>query len=155
MGCIQSSEVSEKESSGMGGPITAIGRTERMIHRSNTTTNTTTGAPSISASNKISAPQSKAKAKSKSSKQDPTNDLTKQLKQSIRDRINGSLQDPDLDIVTGRLMPGEIASRRELSLETKSTTIMDGDITITIEYAFCSQRGYYPDGKFRFMFVQT
>lgn len=140
------------------GPITAIGRTERMIHRStNTGTGTTSstrnvknGAPSLSASasasanNKISAPKTKSNSKSKSSIQDPTNDLKIQLKQSIRDRINGSLQGPDLD-VSGRLMPGEIASRRELSVKPKSTTIMDGDITI--EYAFCSQRGYYPDGK--------
>lgn len=153
MGCIQSSEISEKKSSSMG-PITAIGRTERMTHRStNTGTGTTSstrnvknGAPSLSASasanNKISAPKTKSNSKSKSSIQDPTNDLKIQLKQSIRDRINGSLQDPDLD-VSGRLMPGEIASRRELSVKPKSTTIMDGDITI--EYAFCSQRGYYPD----------
>ena len=127
MGCIQSSE--EIESSGMGA-ITTIGRTERMIHRSTTTSTT----------NVKNGAQSKSKSKSKS-----TTDLKKQLQQSIRDRTNGSIKGPDID-VTGRLMPGEVASRRELSVEPKSTTIMDGDITI--EYAFCSQRGYYPDGKF-------
>jgi hypothetical protein len=49
-----------------------------------------------------------------SSSKESSNDLKKQLKQSIRDRADGSLKDPDLD-VTGRLMPDEIASRRETS----------------------------------------
>jgi len=120
MGCVQSSEEDHK-STNMGS-MTAIGRTERMIHRQ-----------------KPSASKQQI-----SSSKESSNDLKKQLKQSIRDRADGSLKDPDLD-VTGRLMPDEIASRRETSAKTQHTTMSDGKIRI--EYAFCSQRGYYPDGK--------
>jgi len=123
MGCLQSKQ---EDKSGSMGSMTAIGRTERMIqHRQN--------PPSKQGSNSNEA----------------TNDLKNQLKQSIRDRASdnasasgSSLKNPDLD-ATGRLMPGEVASRRETSVKTHFTTIMDGKITI--EYAVCSQRGYYPD----------
>ena len=125
MGCLQSKQ---EDKSGSMGSMTAIGRTERMIqHRQN--------PPSKQGSNSNEA----------------TNDLKNQLKQSIRDRASdnasasgSSLKNPDLD-ATGRLMPGEVASRRKTSVKTHFTTIMDGKITI--EYAVCSQRGYYPDGK--------
>ena len=79
--------------------------------------------------------------------------LKKRLQQNIQDRKNSNKNaknnisvdlNPD-----GSLTDKEVMSRRIASTEMQSMQILgeDGNM-ITLEYAFCTQRGYYPDGMF-------
>ena len=127
--------------------ITTIGRTERVMHRKETkpsstrsTTKATTTSTTPTSSTKKS--QSNGKSASVSTKQEKRA-LKNKLKDSIKARSSRKLKMPDLD-ESGRMSEREVTSRREISSESSSITIADGKITI--EYAFCTQRGYYPDG---------
>lgn len=113
--------------------IPGIGRTERMIHRG--TERGTKSRPSNHSGT--------SNTTSESSSNSPNSELKNQLKMSIRKRNNGSLKGPELDPITGNLVPSEILNRRERSAKVQTSRIMDG--AITIEYAYCTQRGYYPD----------
>lgn len=124
----------------------AIGRTERLIrHREH--------------SRSRIEEDDKAPLSSRTERQSRT--LTKEekierrrqkklMQQSIKDRQSNKAKEasPDVD-VTGRLMASEVTNRRETCTEVKTTTIKGGKITI--EYAHSTQRGYYPDGKYKFM----
>lgn len=126
----------------------AIGRTERLIrHREH------------SRSRMDMEEDDKAPISSRTERQSRT--LTKEekierrrqkklMQQTIKDRQSNKAKEasPDLD-VTGRLTASEVNNRRDTCAEVKKTTIKGGEITI--EYAHSSQRGYYPDGKYKLL----
>jgi phage/plasmid-associated DNA primase len=126
--------------------ITTIGRTERVMHRKETkpssTRSTTKATTSTTPTSSNKKSQSNGKSASVSTKQEKRA-LKNKLKDSIKARSSRKLKMPDLD-ESGRMSEREVTSRREISSESSSITIADGKITI--EYAFCTQRGYYPDG---------
>ena len=125
--------------------ITTIGRTERVMHRKETkpsSTRSTTKATTTTPTSSTKKSQSNGKSASVSTKQEKRA-LKNKLKDSIKARSSRKLKMPDLD-ESGRMSEREVTSRREISSESSSITIADGKITI--EYAFCTQRGYYPDG---------
>lgn len=125
----------------------AIGRTERLIrHREHS---------------RIGMEEEDKKAPLSSRTERQSRTLTKEekierrrqrklMQQSIKDRQSNKAKEasPDLD-VTGRLMASEVNNRRDTCAEVKKTTIKGGEITI--EYAHSSQRGYYPDGKYKLL----
>lgn len=116
-------------------PITTIGRTERVIHRKET--KSTISATSSTTSNRNK--QSKVEAAKEKRA------LKKKLKESIKARDGKKLKEPDLD-ESGRMSAREVSSRRQISSELNTITISEGKFSI--DYAFCTQRGYYPDGTF-------
>ena len=126
--------------------ITTIGRTERVMHRKETkpssTRSSTKATTTTTPTSSTKKSQSNGKSASVSTKQEKRA-LKNKLKDSIKARSSRKLKMPDLD-ESGRMSEREVTSRREISSESSSITIADGKITI--EYAFCTQRGYYPDG---------
>jgi hypothetical protein len=74
--------------------------------------------------------------------------LRKKLKKAIQARNNSKLQKPTLD-ESGRLTETEVFKRKQISSEAKSISLQgaDGSGMIHIQYAYCTQRGYYPDGE--------
>mmetsp|Transcript_9638 Transcript_9638/g.18088 ORF Transcript_9638/g.18088 Transcript_9638/m.18088 type:complete len:520 (-) Transcript_9638:365-1924(-) len=150
MGCAQSKDDNSQNQQRIVSPtkpsnknsqqveILGIGRTERMIHREQNK-----GAARSRPSNHSGVSATSNESTSSSSK-DSKSQLKNHLKMSIRERNNGSMKGPELDPITGNLVPSEVIRRRERSVKVNSTSIMlDG--SVTIEYAYCTQRGYYPD----------
>jgi len=115
--------------------IQGIGRTERIIHRGRKQNNISRPSNHSGVSNTTS----------ESSSKDSKFELQNQLKQSIRDRNKSALKGPDLDPITGNLVPSEVINRRDKPRKVDTTKVLNG--TVTIDYAYCTQRGYYPDGK--------
>lgn len=118
--------------------IKGIGRTERMIRREQKKGKVASRPSDHSG---MSRATTTATTTSESKSKGPS--IKDQLKISIRDRNNGSLKGPELDPITGNLVPSEVTRRRKRAIKVNSTTILNG--TVTIEYAYCTQRGYYPD----------
>jgi len=132
------SDVLDDSISAMKKGVVGVGRTERMIRH--------TSKPAASASKSTSG--SSSSSSSYLTSQDDKDLVKKRMKESIKRRASSSLPLPKLD-VSGRLEREEVANRRESSIKTSSTTIKgDGGGTITIEYAYACQRGYYPDGAY-------
>jgi hypothetical protein len=148
MGCAQSKDGDENKlvaSSGSSGmnqqqiEIKGIGRTERMIHRGGQQKR---GEAASRPSNHSGMSNTTSESSGKYSK----SELKNQLKMSIRDRNKGSFKGPELDPITGNLAPSEVARRRERAIKVNSTKVLN-DGSVTVEYAYCTQRGYYPDGE--------
>ncbi len=60
---------------------------------------------------------------------------------------------PDLDDA-GVMTEREVARRTSCSARTKTVELSGGaDSTIKVRYAFWTQRGYYPDGKWIFLLI--
>ena len=106
----------------------------------------------------IAKPKTKGKGSSKMSK---NKQLEEEMTKSIRTRQTGQLPPPELD-ESGRLTQKEVRIRRVTSDRNESTMTFintSADVftddtrdppqsrpEIMIEYAFASQRGYYPNG---------
>mmetsp|Transcript_45102 Transcript_45102/g.67973 ORF Transcript_45102/g.67973 Transcript_45102/m.67973 type:complete len:132 (-) Transcript_45102:34-429(-) len=119
MGCTHSADATEPDMDGRKG----VGHTERMGRNSR--------SKGIGASERL-----------------PRNSASKS---SIPDDQNETLPELDKD---GNLMPEEVSKRITDSAKTMKIVIGDTDDKeneqdlIRVQYAYLTQRGYYPDGEF-------